>query len=179
QLEIHLRLVHSFALAPPARDGRLHAGVLARHRLRALGIVPEIGRRRLLAQLRGALLESVEVKDASRVSRRARRDPGRARAGPRGAWRRLTPCPAPWRRSISNRAARRERAAASLHRRSPRTYRDLGMIRGREFGSAGLAIAVLALALALLPGWVSPAPEPPPGRWGRGEASVARRRARR
>lgn len=39
------------------------------------------------------------------------------------------------------------------------------MIRGREFGSAGLALAVLALALALLPGWVSPAPEPPPGSW--------------
>ena len=39
------------------------------------------------------------------------------------------------------------------------------MIRGREFGSAGLAIAVLALALALLPGWVSPSPEPAPGSW--------------
>src|SRR5262249_58216049 len=103
QLEIHLRLVHSFALPPPARDGRLHAGVLARHRLRALGIVPEVGRRRLLAQLRGALLETGEVKDASRVSRRARRDPGRARAGPRAAWRRLIPCPAPCRRTLSNR----------------------------------------------------------------------------
>src|SRR5262249_59591325 len=94
--------------------------------------------------------------------------PGRARAGPRAAWRHLTPCPAPWRRSISARAARRERAAASLRRRSPRTYRDLEMIRGREFGSAGLAIAVLALALALLPGGVSPAPEPPPGSWENG-----------
>ena len=41
------------------------------------------------------------------------------------------------------------------------------MIRGREFGSAGLAIAVLALALALLPGWLSPAPEPP-GSWENG-----------
>jgi hypothetical protein len=41
------------------------------------------------------------------------------------------------------------------------------MIRGREFGSAGLAIAVLALALALLPGWVSPAPETP-GSWENG-----------
>jgi hypothetical protein len=43
-----------------------------------------------------------------------------------------------------------------------------GMIRGREFGSAGLAIAVLALALALLPGWISPAPDPAAGSWENG-----------
>ena len=95
ELEIHLRLVDPFALPPPAGDGRLHASVLARHRLRALGIVPEVGRRRLLAQLGGALLESGEVKDASRVSRPARRARGPARAVPQAAWRRLTPCPAP------------------------------------------------------------------------------------
>jgi hypothetical protein len=33
------------------------------------------------------------------------------------------------------------------------------------FGWTGLAIAILALALALLPGWVSPAAEPQLGSW--------------
>jgi hypothetical protein len=56
---------------------------------------------------------------------------------------------------------------SSLRRRSSSAYR-ISMLRGREFGSAGLAIAVLALALALLPGWVSPSPEPPPGSWENG-----------
>src|SRR5262249_28382998 len=127
QLEVDLRLVHSLALPPPARDGRLHASILACHRLRAFGIVPEVGYRGLLAQLRRALSQCGEVKDASRVSRHARRAPGRARADPRAAWRRLIPCPAPWRPSIPDHAARRERAAASLRARSSRTYRDPGM----------------------------------------------------
>ena len=39
------------------------------------------------------------------------------------------------------------------------------MTRGREFGWAGLAVGIMALALALLPGWISPATEPVPGGW--------------
>jgi hypothetical protein len=38
------------------------------------------------------------------------------------------------------------------------------MTKGRDvFGWIGLAVAILALSLALLPGWVSPAPAPEPG----------------
>src|SRR5262249_27310819 len=126
QLEVHLRLVHALALPPPAGDGGLHARVLACDGLRALGVVPEIGRRGPLAQLAGALLEAGEVKDASRGSRRARRGPGRARAGPRAAWRRRPSCPAPWRPSISDAAARRERACSGrLRHRSRSAYRLL------------------------------------------------------
>jgi hypothetical protein len=37
------------------------------------------------------------------------------------------------------------------------------MTRGREFGWAGLAVGIFALALALLPGWVSPEAQPVTG----------------
>jgi hypothetical protein len=86
QLEIHLRLVDAFALLAPAGDRGLDAGVLARHGLGALGIVPQVGRRRLLAQLRRAFLEGREVKDASRARRPARRARGPARATRRAPW---------------------------------------------------------------------------------------------
>src|SRR5262249_24056491 len=94
-LEVDLRLVHALALPAPPGDGGLHPSVLPGDGLRALGVVPEVGRRRPLAQLGGTLLEAGEVKDASRASRRARRARGRARAGPRAAWRRPASCPAP------------------------------------------------------------------------------------
>jgi len=67
ELQEDLRLVDSLALRLPAVDRRGDARVLARDVLRALGIVPEVGRRRLLAQLRGALFQAGEVKDASRA----------------------------------------------------------------------------------------------------------------
>src|SRR5262249_33286751 len=95
QLEVDLRLVHALALPAPSGDGGLHPRVLPGDGLRALGVVPEVGRRRPLAQLGGTLLEAGEVKDASRASRRARRARGPARADPRAAWRRPVSCPAP------------------------------------------------------------------------------------
>jgi hypothetical protein len=67
QLEEDLRLVDALALLLPTVDRRGDARVLAGDVLRALRVVPEVGGRRLLAQLRGALLESSEVKDASRA----------------------------------------------------------------------------------------------------------------
>jgi hypothetical protein len=86
QLEVYLRLVDALALLPPPGDGGLDAGVLAGDRLGALGIVPQVGRRRLLAQLSGAFLEGREVKDASRARRPARRARGPARATRRAPW---------------------------------------------------------------------------------------------
>ena len=55
------------ALPAPRTDGRLHARVLARDRLRALGVVPQIRGGGLLAQLRGPPLQASQVKDASRA----------------------------------------------------------------------------------------------------------------
>src|SRR5262249_39004666 len=83
QLEVHLRIVEALALLPPCRDGGLDARVLAREGLGAFGIVPQVGRRRLLAQLRDAFLEARKVKGASRAPRRARRVREPARASPR------------------------------------------------------------------------------------------------
>ena len=50
------------------------------------------------------------------------------------------------------------------------------MIRGREFGWAGLSVGIFALALALLPGWVSPEAEPVVG-WENGWIAWLGRRA--
>jgi len=50
------------------------------------------------------------------------------------------------------------------------------MIRGREFGWAGLAVGIFALALALLPGWISPEAEPVTG-WENGWITWLGRRA--
>jgi hypothetical protein len=50
------------------------------------------------------------------------------------------------------------------------------MTKGREFGWVGLAVGILALALALLPGWISPETEPVPGGWESGWAAWLGRR---
>src|SRR5262245_795178 len=50
------------------------------------------------------------------------------------------------------------------------------MTRGREFGWAGLAVGLFALALALLPGWISPEAEPVTG-WENGWIAWLGRRA--
>ncbi len=72
ELEEDLRLVRALALALPAADRAEDLRRLAPDGLRLLGVVPEAGRGRLLAQLGGALLEAREVKGASRARRRAR-----------------------------------------------------------------------------------------------------------
>jgi hypothetical protein len=50
------------------------------------------------------------------------------------------------------------------------------MTRGREFGWLGLALGILALALALLPGWISPQTEAAAGGWESGWAAWLGRR---
>src|SRR5262249_56137503 len=82
QLEVDLRLVHALALPAPSGDGGLHPRVLPGDGLRALGVVPEAGRRRPLAQLGGTLLEAAQVKDASRPPRRSRPPPAPPPAHP-------------------------------------------------------------------------------------------------
>jgi hypothetical protein len=77
QLDPDLALLDLLALGAEAVDGRLDAGVLPRDRLRPRGVVPEVGRRRLLAQLRCTLFECREVKDASRARSRAGAAPAR------------------------------------------------------------------------------------------------------
>src|SRR5581483_1746650 len=65
ELEEDLRLVDALALAAPPVDGVPDAGRLAADGLRLLGVLPEVGRRRLRAQVGGATLQRGEVKDAS------------------------------------------------------------------------------------------------------------------
>src|SRR5262249_14691864 len=100
--------VDPLPLAPPAVDGVREPGRLAVHTLGALRIVPEIGRRRLDAQLGRACFESGEVKDASRARARARRGHARARAA---LPERLPdrPSPAPSARTITEARTGRER----------------------------------------------------------------------
>src|SRR5262249_37533539 len=72
ELQEDLRLVHALPLALEAGDGAEHRGGLAADGLRLLGVVPESGGGRLLAQLAGAALQTGEVKGASRARRPAR-----------------------------------------------------------------------------------------------------------
>jgi len=95
ELEEDLRLVRALALALPTADRVEDLRRLAPDRLRLLRVVPEAGRGGLLAQLRGALLETGQVKGASRARRRARGARARARGTPRAASDRSRESPAP------------------------------------------------------------------------------------
>src|SRR5579862_1334171 len=95
ELEEDLRLVRPLTLAFPAADRVEDLRRLAPDGLRLLGVVPEAGCGRLLAQLGGALLEARQVKGASRARRRVRGARARARGTPRAASDRSRGSPAP------------------------------------------------------------------------------------
>src|SRR2546421_1130941 len=114
QLEEDLRLVDALAL-PSVLGERVHdLRRLAPDGLRLLGVAPEAGGGRLLAQLGRAPLEAGEVKGASRARARARRGRARAPGAPRAASdrsrRASPPSPSSSRRTTAEGRERGERA---------------------------------------------------------------------
>src|SRR5216110_1621596 len=114
QLEEDLRLVDALALPPVLGERVQNLRRLAPDGLRLLGVAPEAGGGRLLAQLGRAPLEAGEVKGASRARARARRGRARAPGAPRAASARLRPAsppsPSSLHRTIAEGRERGERA---------------------------------------------------------------------
>src|SRR5947209_3199117 len=126
KLEEDLRLVDALALAPKALDRVAHGGRLAAHSLGLLGILPEIRRAGLLAQLRRTALESRQVKDASRARRRDGEARARGRAERRARGRRS------WGGRVPCGGAYPKAACAASHVMGCRGSRRRGSPRGRS-----------------------------------------------